>query len=511
MSTAAAVGSPGASAREEIPFTVLHAAVGAVAAGEVEDAFATLIDELRPWGVRAAALLAYDGSEIRRVAGVPVGSSSRRIALYDGPDAVGEIQLELEGTLPVELLELLQDVFGLGLGRQMRTEELDVVRAAVAVNAAQTLDDALDAIAEACARVARAPYASVTVWEPDISAGVVRGAAGDALAFLGERLECGSNLAYRAVSSGQPVHGSTGPMVTGLSALMQKRIGTYPSALAVPLIADGAPPLAIQIGWREQPRDGRIEATIAAVRKLGALTTVAFRAAEERAQAERHERLRRVIDTVPDGLWIQSSDGAFLNAAARRLFPADAFERWEAFRPRLLDGTPAEPKDFPAVICMETRRESQARLILEVDGEDRVIDLKAAPCGDGWVGLIRDVTEEHGEHALTKEFLNHLFEAMPIAAATADPVTRKVLDVNPAFERLVGFSRDEIIGSTPPHPWWSSSLRAEDDGAPWLEQEMREAVFRRKDARPGREARVPGRRRARRRGRPRRSALPRPH
>jgi hypothetical protein len=105
----------------------------------------------------------------------------RVLALHDGYDRVGEIRLELAGPVALETLELVQDLFGFGLGRRVRARELTLMRAAVAVNAAKSFDQALEVLAETCCRITDTPMCGVIVWEPGFEFATIRAGAGDAL------------------------------------------------------------------------------------------------------------------------------------------------------------------------------------------------------------------------------------------------------------------------------------------------------------------------------------------
>ena len=478
VSTTAAIRSASARAQRAIPFDLVHATLGAVAAGELEEAFERLLPELASWGVRAGALYVAEG-ELHRIAGGTVDPRvARRLTLYDGYEVVGELRLELDGSEPIELLELLQDVFGLGIGRRVRMSQLDLVNAAVAVNSADSLDEALDALAETCRRIARAPNALVTVWEPGLARGEVRAAAGDALVVVGETVTAGDHVAWKAAGSGEVALVRIGAE-TGIGERQRAMLDRYAFAIAVPLVVDGAPPITFQVAWPTEPTPHAVERTIDTVQKLASLTGVAFRAAEERARVEQSELLRRVIETVPDGIVIRQGDTELLNAAAKRMLCPAGVDAWrERLRPRAQDGTPVGANEYPSAIAARTGTEAHARMACDVDGAERIFDVKAAPMKDGYVALVRDVTDEHSEHALTREFLTQLFETLPLAAVVLDADTLEVLQVNEAFESLVGYASGELAGTREPHAWCDnfsavrhSALRRVD------------AVYRRKDGR----------------------------
>ena len=74
----------------------------------------------------------------------------------------------------------------------------------------------------------------------------------------------------------------------------------------------------------------------------------------------------------------------------------------------------------------------------------------------GFLAISRDITKRReAEQALNAsvEFANSLIRSMQDGFSVLD--TNGIhLDVNPAFCRMTGFAREEIIGTGPPHPYW---------------------------------------------------------
>jgi PAS domain S-box-containing protein len=85
----------------------------------------------------------------------------------------------------------------------------------------------------------------------------------------------------------------------------------------------------------------------------------------------------------------------------------------------------------------------------------------------GWVILATVITQrKHAEEALkqSEEFSSSLLQNAPNPIAVINPDT-SVKFINPAFERLLGFSQAEIIGSKAPYPWWPEEAREERQAA----------------------------------------------
>ena len=95
-------------------------------------------------------------------------------------------------------------------------------------------------------------------------------------------------------------------------------------------------------------------------------------------------------------------------------------------------------------------------------GEERWVRIFARPqVGEGKsvtiiVGAIQDITErKHAEEALkaSTEFANDLIASMQDGVSVLDK-NGVHLDVNSAMCHITGFSREELIGSGTPHPYW---------------------------------------------------------
>ena len=90
-------------------------------------------------------------------------------------------------------------------------------------------------------------------------------------------------------------------------------------------------------------------------------------------------------------------------------------------------------------------------------GENRVLDIEIVPEAGkegqprGFFAVFKDVTDQvHAEEALrrSEEKFSRVFRSSPIAFGVTRLSNGCYLDVNDAFERLFGWSREEIIGRT---------------------------------------------------------------
>jgi len=101
------------------------------------------------------------------------------------------------------------------------------------------------------------------------------------------------------------------------------------------------------------------------------------------------------------------------------------------------------------------------------DGEVRDIEVNAALTEyEGRIAdevIIRDITErKKAEEALqeSQKFSSSLLENSPNPMSVINPDT-SVRYVNPAFEKLTGFTLAEIAGRKTPYPWWPEEQRKE--------------------------------------------------
>ena len=161
-----------------------------------------------------------------------------------------------------------------------------------------------------------------------------------------------------------------------------------------------------------------------------------------------------LVEELPDGVLVVDEAGRVLdlNPAARALLGVRGEDHGAALAPlrRLLAGPiPAEP------VRVETGAAEGARRL-----EVRVTPVRDRGGGAGGRLLVlRDLTE--GERrdrslALQRAYLEQLFEAAPQGLALLDDHDR-IVDVNPAWERLFGYAPEEARGRAindlivPPH------------------------------------------------------------
>ncbi|MBA7688803.1 hypothetical protein ES703_97292 [subsurface metagenome] len=154
-----------------------------------------------------------------------------------------------------------------------------------------------------------------------------------------------------------------------------------------------------------------------------------------------------------------------------------------------LKGTPTEKRYTPKSYAKHQKRKAKRKQdepvsadyeisIVRKDGKVRhLVVFRKEVIWDGetqFQALYQDITEhKRAEVALrqSEEFNSSLLtnSPSPILVLNADTSIRYV---NPALEKITGFSSVELIGSKPPYPWWMEETREE------LSQKLMQAIRR---------------------------------
>jgi PAS domain S-box-containing protein len=354
-----------------------------------------------------------------------------------------------------------------------------LIDAAVQVNRAETVEEALSILVGAGRKLLGSDRVSVAVWDEALTRGTIAAVSGLDEASTGYVVEGKENPMYEAAATRLPVLGQMG--VGGIPVPQSEELKDLKSYVVVPFLAEGNPTLTFQSGWLGILSTEDLEQAVAMLRMLGSLTRIAYRANDLRVVVDHQARLEAVLDAVGEAVVVQAEHTITASAAARRVLAADGE------LPAPVDARFGGPEDLPlspgeflgaAAELSDGPRKFKVR-IAGHDGEQHVVAGSIAPLAFpgtemGTVAVFRDVTAQHNREFLTGQFLKRLFDELPTAIAVADPETREVISVNHAFLDLVGYAEDEVVGSTPPHPWWAS--HQELDHSP-----RQETVFRHRD------------------------------
>jgi PAS domain S-box-containing protein len=340
--------------------------------------------------------------------------------------------------------------------RIQRTERR-LIEAALAVNEAPTLEAALTELTETAAALAEADRISIFEW--DAPARKARLLAGTGAGAPPERMDA-TELISELIRADKPFT-LEGPLLIGLdpgAADVAHRWGTL---LVVPVVAEGQPPLTISAAWKVPRSDDEVDIATSKLRLLGRLTRIAYRGEAERARELESAQLRAVIESVPDGLVIRTAQRAIVNSAARELLGVED-DPAEELHMRTLEGA-AVPLDVtPLQIAKQTgEKQDYVLRVPRGDGVERIHEGTIAPVADEFgrvqatVTIFRDVTEAHEQRWVTEQFLQRLFEELPLAVALGDPHTGEIFSANQAYLDLIGYDADDVIGAHAPYLWWA--------------------------------------------------------
>ena len=206
---------------------------------------------------------------------------------------------------------------------------------------------------------------------------------------------------------------------------------------------------AVRAGQHELrvPDDGRTDEVGAVARGFNAMLD---------ALAHKRSLLRSLVETLPDMVWMKDTEGRYLlcNRALGRVFgraEADVIGRTDH---ELL------PADFADHLRRHDQRAIDAGqpvrneewVTLADDGQRVFVETVKAPMYDaegkliGVVGIARDYTERL--RAAEQLRLSASVFAACVEGIVITDAEHRIIDANPAFTRITGFARDEVIGRT---------------------------------------------------------------
>jgi len=175
------------------------------------------------------------------------------------------------------------------------------------------------------------------------------------------------------------------------------------------------------------------------------------------AQAVHDRRLANILQNVRDSVIVTSLAGiiTYWNEGASALF---GYTEAEALGQSIELIYPDTARVHNILQQARAGAEFRAELkYLHRDGVPRWVDLRVTPMRDannqieGMIGVSKDITEsKQAELALQESEARFaaIFQVSPAAISLTSVVGGRFIDVNEAFERVMGYSRAEVIGQT---------------------------------------------------------------
>ncbi|WP_189012385.1 PAS domain-containing protein, partial [Deinococcus malanensis] len=217
---------------------------------------------------------------------------------------------------------------------------------------------------------------------------------------------------------------------------------------------------SVTVVLRNYRRDGTLfhnELTLSPVRNaagqvthyLGFQNDVTTREEARQSAAQSARVLSSTLDRVTDGVTSLDQDGVitYVNgsgAAIAGRTPTDLVGH------RLIDVFPTAPLTPLGQSILRARDASSPQRETAFSSEiQKWVEVTTYPAEDGVSVITRDVTEHHqAQVALqrSEQRVSRIFAASPMPVALTRLSDRVFLDVNPAFEDLTGYIRDELIG-----------------------------------------------------------------
>lgn len=208
---------------------------------------------------------------------------------------------------------------------------------------------------------------------------------------------------------------------------------------------------------------------------IGTITDVHEAAVAEIRRADAAQLRTAVLSSLQDGLFVAARDGTVieLNDAWERI---TGFSRSEALRAR--PPYPWWPDEHEHPDEWRALNELTEHLRTHVDPVEWEVSYRhrdghlvptitsvAAVRESGEVrlviGSVKDITYRKAseeELRAERDFREAIVAALQEGMLVCTP-SGAVLEVNDAWTRITGFARDEIVGMTPPFPWWPADER----------------------------------------------------
>jgi PAS domain S-box-containing protein len=191
----------------------------------------------------------------------------------------------------------------------------------------------------------------------------------------------------------------------------------------------------------------------------------------EDAIRESEKRYRRIVETTNEGVWL-------LDSKLHTSYVNPQMEEMLGYEPGEMVGRSVFDFYFPEDVEHKTQvlkrrqqglREQIEERLRRKDGSELWVRMAATPIlkdtgeFEGALAMVADITERRrAEEVLKKseEKLSKIFRVSPTLINLTNTKNHRYLDVNDAFERITGYSREEVIGRTTTElGMWADPLR----------------------------------------------------
>ena len=233
-------------------------------------------------------------------------------------------------------------------------------------------------------------------------------------------------------------------------------------------------------------------------RILAFVSDITERKQAEKALRESEEKYRRLVESTVDLVWACDVEGrhTYINQAVKHILGYEVHEALSAsaFEHMHIEDRQRVQELFKEAV--EQKRGWKGTVIRwqHKDGSERFLETKAQPILDdkgnlvGFSGIDRDITERKQ----TEEALRNSAEQYRIITSTSmdgfaiTDLTGRIIDVNEAYSRMTGYSRDELLKmsvsdieamSTP------DGIQAQHEKMTMFDSDRFESRHRRKDGR----------------------------
>jgi len=188
---------------------------------------------------------------------------------------------------------------------------------------------------------------------------------------------------------------------------------------------------------------------------VGILRDVRERRRAEAALRESEERFRQLVEHAPDGVLVHAAERfIYLNPAAARIYGASSEE--ELLGRPVIERVHPDDRGSLAERLHSLYHDRRAEPVmhqqcLRIDGTVIDIEVSSVPIRfrdqDAALVFIRDITQRLRQESERTQLAAAVEQAAEIAVIT--DLDGTIQYVNPAFERVTGYSREETIGRNP--------------------------------------------------------------